>query len=104
MGPPGVPGSSPQTDDCAELVPVLERALGYLSPDDRPTLSPAGLLLLRLSPGLLLKESLMARLPSLAWVFPGLRACLIWTMLVAILLVQLDQSYVWSCDSFPVLV
>ena len=103
MGPPGVPGSSPQTDDCAELVPVLERALGYLSPDDRPTLSP-GLPLLMLSPGLLLKESLMARLPSLAWVFPGLRACLIWTMLVAILLVHLDQNYVWSCDSFLVIV
>ena len=69
MGPPaGVPGSSPQTDDCAELVPVL----GYLSTDR---------LALPLSPGLLplptlLKESLRARFPSRAWVLPGLSACL----------------------------
>ena len=63
MGWPGVAGSSPQTEEWAELVPV--RAI-------RPTLE--------LSPGLppptLLKESLRARLPSLAWVLPGLRACL----------------------------
>ena len=47
----------------AELVPV--RAI-------RPTLelSAPGL------PPTLLKESLRARLPSLAWVLPGLRACL----------------------------
>ena len=95
MGPPpGVPGgSSPQMEEWAELVvpPVLEE--GYLSAADRPTLlelsPPAGL------PPTLLKESLMARLPSLAWVFPGLRACLMWIML-AIPLVNFDPSHAWS--------
>ena len=93
MGPPpGVPGgSSPQTEEWAELaVPVLEE--GYLSAD-RPTLlelsPPAGL------PPTLLKESLMARLPSLAWVFPGLRACLMWIM-TAVPLVNFDPSHAWS--------